>query len=512
MLRRRAAILGDEVARRSVSLSERAPRKGGRVGYAGGHSKHDSKKSERREVDGGDEGLEERHESKEVAPLNLAPSAIVPDLATDGSIYKAGDHEASKFSSVGAPIASTSSSSCSEKKSKATNEAAALVNVNKASKGSSSSSAASAASTYDVASNGFSSAALKASSQSNLITATAPNTQGSLGLDIEANDVGYIASFTIGTAGTFNLLIDSGSADTWVASTMCTNCSKAHKKLGISTSKSFKGIRPQKNFSITYGTGDVAGHLGNDTLTIAKYKLPNHTFGLATDESDDFSDASVPFDGLMGLAKVQLSSTQTPTPIDSLYSSGQVKQPVMAYHLGRAADGTNNGEVTFGGVDASKFSGSLTELPNVSDQGFWEVNLDAVSFNGTKVNLSGSQQRTAILDTGTTLIVAPQADADALHSAIPGAKSDGQGGYTIPCTTAQQVAFTFGGKSWPMDPRDMTFLPINDNDPKGDCISSVSAGSVGANGEWLVGAAFLKNVYFATNSKSNTVALGKLSS
>ncbi|PWN25915.1 acid protease [Jaminaea rosea] len=537
MMRRRSAILGD-MERRSVSLSERAPKRTGRVGFAAGHGKHAevaAEKTGRRAVDaaveeahGGGDGevdeedgredddddgeengeLSRREIPDEATPHNLAPSAIVPNLATDGSIYGANQHDASKFKLV-------STSACSSKKSKSTGTAADSAVANKVNnaKASSSSSSSSSKSTqgYDVASNGFSSTALKASSSSNLIKASTPKTQGSLALDIEANDVGYIASVTIGTAGTFNLLVDSGSADTWVASTMCTNCSNSHKKLGKSTSSSFKGIRPQKNFSITYGTGDVAGHLGNDTLTIGKYKLPNHTFGLATDESEDFSDSSVPFDGLMGLAKVSLASTKTPTPIDSLYSTGQVKQPVMAYHLGRAADGKNNGAVTFGGVDATLFSGSLTELPNVSNQGFWEVNLDSVGFGGKSISLDGSQQRTAILDTGTTLIVAPQADADALHSAIPGAKSDGQGGYTIPCTTAKQVSFTFGGKQWPIDARDMTFLPVDDNNPKGDCISSISAGSVGAKGEWLVGAAFLKNVYFATNSKSNTIALGKLS-
>ena len=49
--------------------------------------------------------------------------------------------------------------------------------------------------------------------------------------------------------------------------------------------------------------------------------------------------------------------------------------------------------------------------------------MDAVTVDGQDTGLQG---RTAILDTGTTLIIAPDADAQAVHAAIPGAKSAGQ--------------------------------------------------------------------------------------
>jgi hypothetical protein len=259
--------------------------------------------------------------------------------------------------------------------------------------------------TYDIAKLGFPSIAAAASETDSLNYADTPNTLGSLALNIEANDIGYVAEFKIGTAGTFRLLIDSGSADTWIPSTTCTKCGTAHAELGTNTSTTFQEIKPESDFSITYGTGSVAGHLGNDTLNIGSFALKDHTFGLATVESTDFSDASVPFDGLMGLAKNVLSSTETPTPIDSLYAQGFVSQPVIAYHLARISDPNNDGEVTFGGVNAERFVGDLVELENVSTLGFWEVDLTGLTFAGKDITLSGSVQRTAILDTGTTLIV-----------------------------------------------------------------------------------------------------------
>lgn len=265
---------------------------------------------------------------------------------------------------------------------------------------------------------------------------------------------------------------------------------------------------------MSLGTGSVSGIVGSDNLSFAGLSLPNQKIGLAHIESKDFSDPSVPFDGLMGLAKEQLSNAQVPTPIDSLFAAGLVPAPVMGYHLGRVADGgngTNDGQVTFGGVDATKFTGELVEIPNVSTQGFWEGALSGVFLsNGEEVSDLGLSNRSAILDTGTTLIVAPTKDADAVHKAISGSRSDGQGGYYIPCTFNQTLSLAFDGTSFDIDPRDMTFLPVDENNLQGECVSSISAGQVGQENEWLVGAAFLKNVYFATNTKSNTIGLAKL--
>ncbi|KAJ1025468.1 hypothetical protein NDA13_004278 [Ustilago tritici] len=330
--------------------------------------------------------------------------------------------------------------------------------------------------------------------------------QQSTGLDIESNYIGYVAGIQIGSQNeTFRMLIDSGSADTWVPSTACQACGGTHRKLGKSTSDTFVGLKTP--FSIQYGTGDVSGNLARDDMEIASLNLASYTFAVTKQESSDFADETVPFDGLLGLARSALSNAGQPTPIDALYAEGKVQAPVMGYHLGRIADGYNDGKVTLGGVDPAKYSGKITEMDNVSTKGFWEASIDAITVGGTDLDLPG---RTAILDTGTTLIVAPEADADAVHAQISGSKSDGQGGYTIPCTTTEQLAFTFGEVEFPVDTRDLLFLPVDQNDLLGDCVSAISAGNVGQRNEWLVGATFLKNVYFATNTEANKIGLARL--
>jgi hypothetical protein len=338
-----------------------------------------------------------------------------------------------------------------------------------------------------------------------------PTAENSLGLDIEAQDVGYLATIQMGTPPqNFLILMDSGSADLWVGAENCQSdggggCGN-HNFLGAQSSSTFKDT--QKPFSVTYGTGDVSGNIIQDDISVAGLALKAHTFGVATTESVDFSSDSTPFDGLMGLAQSTLSEQRTPTPIESLASAGLVKAAITSYKISRLADAKNDGEITFGDLDQTKFDPqTLTTVKNVNTQGFWEGAMDAVTVDDKDTGLQG---RTAILDTGTTLIVAPQSDAEAVHAAIPGAQSDGQGGFTVPCNTTSSVALTFGGTSFAIDPRDIAFQPVDANNPNGDCVSGIASGNIGGATEWLVGDVFLKNAYFSTDVGKNTVSLAKL--
>jgi len=363
----------------------------------------------------------------------------------------------------------------------------------------------------DSGSSGISPADVEAEENGGLTPADQPTAANSLGLDIEANDVGYIATVQLGTPPRdFRILMDSGSADLWVGSQICQSeqgggCGN-HTFLGSDSSSTF--VNKNKNFAVTYGSGSVQGGIIADDVSIAGLSLPGHTFGVATLESVDFSADSVQFDGLMGLAQSTLSQQGVPTPIEALAQSGAVSDAIMAFKLGRVADGDNDGEVTFGGVDNTKFqAGTLVTYPNVNTQGFWEGALGGISVDGTDLGLTN---RTAIHDTGTTLVIAPASDAAAVHAAIPGAKSDGQGGFTIPCTSTAVVSLSFGGSEFSIDPRDLLFQPVDPNDLTGDCVSGISSGQVGGADEWLVGDVFLKNVYFVTDVGKNQISLAKL--
>jgi len=301
--------------------------------------------------------------------------------------------------------------------------------------------------------------------------------------------------------------MDSGSADLWVGSETCTSpqgdCGP-HQFIGPASSSTFQDTR--QPWKIRYGTGSVSGTKVADNLSFAGFSLPAHQFGVAAVESVDFSDPSVPFDGIMGFAQSTLSEQGNLTPIESLKANGLVQRAITSYKLSRAADNLRDGEITFGGLDTTKFDPStLVTIPNINPNGFWEAPLPTITVAGKNLGLQG---RSAILDTGTTLIIAPQSDAEILHAAIPGSTSDGSGQFTIPCSTTATVALTFGGESFAIDARDLAFGPIARGAT--DCLSGVGGGSIGGPGQWLVGDVFLKNAYFSHDVDTNTVSLAKL--
>src|SRR6185312_5339729 len=126
--------------------------------------------------------------------------------------------------------------------------------------------------------------------------------------------------------------------------------------------------------------------------------------GLTTTESQEFAGSK--FDGILGMGLDQLSSQGAVTPFDSLVKQGTVQQPLFGFFLGREKDNTQ-GQLTIGGVDNTLFKGDISFNKLVSNQGFWEIALDDASVDGKPLNF---QQKTAIIDTGTTLLIAPPDD------------------------------------------------------------------------------------------------------
>jgi hypothetical protein len=165
---------------------------------------------------------------------------------------------------------------------------------------------------------------------------------------------------------------------------------------------------------MNYGSGSVSGDLVNDTVKFADFaELHNHTFGVTKTESRQFTAYvfsiffsirshefrgrnEIPLDGVLGCAKQvsdircvpmvihlapqSLSMQQTPTFITALKTAGLIAERIWSFKISRKSDGKNDGEVTVGAMDPSKFDPlSLVCVPNVNDAGFWEAKLDALT-------------------------------------------------------------------------------------------------------------------------------------
>lgn len=91
-------------------------------------------------------------------------------------------------------------------------------------------------------------------------------------------DSSYIGSIAIGTpAVAYDVILDTGSADLWLAGSTCeTGCSQI-QTFDTSSSSTFNNL--STSFSITYGSGAASGALGSDVVQMAGFQVASQTFG-----------------------------------------------------------------------------------------------------------------------------------------------------------------------------------------------------------------------------------------
>ncbi|CAG8587070.1 41324_t:CDS:1 [Gigaspora margarita] len=300
-------------------------------------------------------------------------------------------------------------------------------------------------------------------------------------------DLSYYAKITIGNQN-FNIILDTGSSNLWVPNKNCTSAScQNHNRFDSNKSPTFKSEGNQ--WSILYGIGSASGVTGIDDIKIGKFTANSQIFGLA----DAVSDDNIPFqpDGILGMGFDNLNTMDNgaPTLISTLIKQKKMN-PLFSFHFQHYYDYDDQGTLTLGGVDESKFDGKITYNPVISEIGFWLIVLDAALVNKTPTL---SAIRPAIIDTGTTLLIIPSNDAEELHKQIPDSEFDSQDNvYIIPCDTTAVVSLIFGGVEYKIPPRDLTFAPISGT----QCVSAIIPGDLlYPLPIWLVGQTFLKNVY-----------------
>ncbi|KAF9344489.1 hypothetical protein BGX26_004316, partial [Mortierella sp. AD094] len=194
-------------------------------------------------------------------------------------------------------------------------------------------------------------------------------------------DVEYYGSVSVGTpAQVVKLDFDTGSSDIWFPSTSCTTTAcKKHTRFNTANSSTYK--KDGRSWTISYGDGSSAsGTLGSDIVNVGGISV-RQTIGLATKESSQFG--SSPEDGLFGLGFDTIESVSgVKTFMDNAIAAGVLAQPVVSVFLPseRVFNG-QGGQYLFGGIDTTKFTGSLTYVP-VSQQGYWQIAIDDVGYNG----------------------------------------------------------------------------------------------------------------------------------
>ncbi|KAL7985197.1 hypothetical protein Chor_003767 [Crotalus horridus] len=266
---------------------------------------------------------------------------------------------------------------------------------------------------------------------------------------------------------------------------------RKHQQFNPSLSSTFKST--QQSMAIAYGTGNMEGILGYDTVKVSSYIDTNQPFGLSTVEPGTiFTYAK--FDGILGLAYPTIAVDQATPVFDNLMKEGLVQQNLFSVYLSRKASGS---VITFGGIDHSHYTGSINWIP-VSQQTYWQISMDSVLVNGETIACNSGCQ--AIVDTGTSLLAGPPSSINSILSAI-GAN---QGQSVINCSNLSNmpdVVFVINGIYYPLKPSAYTQQIV-----PGSC----STGFQSSPGDlWILGDVFIREYYSIFDRGNNRVGLAK---
>ncbi|KAG2144624.1 aspartic peptidase domain-containing protein [Suillus clintonianus] len=269
---------------------------------------------------------------------------------------------------------------------------------------------------------------------------------GSIPLINEA--VTYIAQVGVGSpATTYNLVVDTGSSNTWVGATTA----YVQTKTSVNTGQPV---------GVSYGSGYFFGTEYTDTVTLGSgLTITSQSIGVSTPSTaSGFSGV----DGILGLGPLVLTegtledepTTMIPTVTQNLHSQGTISEIVVSVSFEPTTSLTvTNGELTFGGTDATKYNGSIAYTPLTTANPalyYWGIN-ESITY-GTTTILSATA---GIVDTGTTLIYIATDAFDKYQSAT-GATLDGTTGF-LRITSTQYSAlknldFNVGSNTYVLTP------------------------------------------------------------
>ncbi|CAK5277252.1 unnamed protein product [Mycena citricolor] len=343
--------------------------------------------------------------------------------------------------------------------------------------------------------------------------------QSTLRLDGAAFDKEYLVNITVG-GKPFQVILDTGSSDTWVAHTnfSCFNltgapipasaCDFGPATFDPSASPTFT-VFPNATFFQEIG-------------------VPNHNAFLGDGVSE----------GVLGLAFPSLTSVYNNTSdglvqmryspfFQTAFQRGIVKKPYFSNSLNRPtlAQATNDpvdanlGLLPFGGIVPVPVTGVETTVPvtqwlfnaagslvptansSAGEYAWYSLNVTGYDFPGS-TSIPTSSNNTFV-DSGTTVnyVATPVAAAYNALFVPPGAFDQELQSFVVPCNaTAAVLNVVINGKRFEIDPRDQVVPLQKGSDGKEICISGTQDGGPDVAGNtFVLGDVFLHNVVTTYN-------------
>lgn len=359
----------------------------------------------------------------------------------------------------------------------------------------------------------------------------------------------YTVPAIVGTSQTqFQMQVDTGSSDTWLASTSCTS----KPSCSTFTGPKYDGSSAQstgEQFNVSYQRGTVQGPIVLDSFQVGGYSIAEQAFASATDIENEVLSTGSGFTGLIGLAPQANSiigqeledadngedsstvlthlfsnSTSktglTSTPPSKKFASLLLERPFYPGYSSKFGIGRHPDELA-SKASSIQFSPILPSNPGPL---FWRVPVTKVAIDlagETRYMPLGSTESkgvssiypVAIIDSGGVSMISTRSFANAFYGTwgIGPGEQDGQ--YYVPCQLAMNVTVTLGSGvsiDVPIHPLDMS-MAIPTEPGSSTCLGALQASDAGlTSGDVILGPAFMRNIYTVLSYDTNPPQLGIL--
>ncbi|KAJ3577094.1 hypothetical protein NPX13_g3475 [Xylaria arbuscula] len=255
---------------------------------------------------------------------------------------------------------------------------------------------------------------------------------GTVSAKSKDGDLLWLAPVSIGTPPQELFVdLDTGSTDSWFFSTDTKPREVDGQTLYNPNKSSTANLISNCSWSIIYGDWSTSsGKCYTDTFALGNLSIPEMTIESAESVSDMFTATSY-MSGLVGLAWPDLKQTTPPQKALIEFLPEVLHEAVFTVDF---RHNSSDGSFNFGYIDHTLHDSEIVYTGVDTSSGFWSVKNTAFGISGQNLTYSFLEPKSVIIDTGTTLLFAPEASVDTYFAKIPGANfSMEEYGYLVPC-------------------------------------------------------------------------------
>lgn len=324
----------------------------------------------------------------------------------------------------------------------------------------------------------------------------------------------YFANASLGTPEQkLRLHIDTGSSDLWANaadSQLCTERGDQCADSGVynaNASSTYSYVNSDFNISYVDGSG-ASGDYGKDVFHFGGQTIEGMQFGIGYTSSSP--------EGILGIGyavnEVQVNRAGG-QPYDNLPAllakNGDIN--TNAYSLWLNDLDASTGSILFGGVDTEKYTGTLSKLPIIPEQGVYAefiIAMTALGQNGNEGSIFKNENVPVLLDSGSSLMYLPDNVVESLYKTFNAQYDQTQGAAFVDCSLADQdgsLDFTFSSPTISVPYNELVIVA---GYQRGEPVCILGIGPAG-NSVCVLGDTFLRSAYVVYDLDNNEIGIAQ---